>query len=259
MKKIRPIHLLLLCVFSFFLLSACSGAPAGNAETVEMTEVDFDGGSSPDGEVVLKDADFEQAQSPASTFGEQNTETSVQSLGDGTKVEIVYDGYGNKIETRYFNNHPTVKMLVLSTSASGARREALVYGQKGERKKLPEEISEQAMSMPGSEIARAAGITGTYRDTPQGVPGSVSPVQPNQPYPPFPMPVTAQPNENVAPPPDAPVENKAAEPPTRPAGQNESALNSHAEQNRTILQRQVNQASFKRRSKTTNDADKTLD
>ena len=136
MKKIRPISLLLLCVFSFLLLSACSGESNGNAETVEMTEVDFDGGSSPDGEVVLKDADFEQAQSASPTFGERNTETAVQSLGDGTKIEIVFDGYGNKIETRYFNNHPTVKMLILSTSANGARREALVYGQKGERKQI---------------------------------------------------------------------------------------------------------------------------
>ena len=59
--------------------------------------------------------------------------------------------------TEFFNNHPRLTCVVLSSAVNGQRK-VLVYGQNGDIKELPENLLDKVTTASGDEIANSAGI-----------------------------------------------------------------------------------------------------
>lgn len=92
-----------------------------------------------------------------------SSQTPTQKMGDNSEVTVMYDGFGNKLERRYFKNHPRLDTVIVRTAANG-RREILIYGQNGERKSVEGEIANRLMNASADEIANAAKIYETRPD-----------------------------------------------------------------------------------------------
>ncbi len=85
---------------------------------------------------------------------------------DGSKITTVFDRYGNKSETRYFNSHPRLSFVILRTNSEGYRQ-VFVYGQNGDVRQLPENMLDKVTTASADEIANSAGITTRVQGPPQ--------------------------------------------------------------------------------------------
>ncbi|HEX8738031.1 MAG TPA: hypothetical protein VF721_22045 [Pyrinomonadaceae bacterium] len=85
----------------------------------------------------------------------QSSQTARQKMSDNSEITVMYDGYGNKLEKRYFKGNPRLTSVLIRTAADG-RREILVYGQNGEKRTIDGEIADRLLSAPADEIANAA-------------------------------------------------------------------------------------------------------
>ncbi|HYP49374.1 MAG TPA: hypothetical protein VEQ34_00430, partial [Pyrinomonadaceae bacterium] len=79
-----------------------------------------------------------------------------------TEVYELFDGFGNKTETRVFKDHPRLTSVMVATTAQGEQT-VEVYGQNGERKQLSADMVEKVLKGTGDEIADAAGIFQTKK------------------------------------------------------------------------------------------------
>ena len=112
---------------------------------------------------------------------------------DNSLVETMFDNHGNKTESRYFNNNPLLKMVVLRVTPDG-QTEAIVYGQNGDIKQAPPEIAKNIMKSTAKEIAKSVDISeGTIRNE---IPAMIAAQNPTPEILPLPFsensPVTAQ-------------------------------------------------------------------
>lgn len=117
----------------------------------------------------------------------ENEQGKVRMGNDNSEINTMYDSYGNKTETRIFSGHPLIRLIIIRTSPNGSKT-AVVYSQSGEAKKLPEEILEKVLTVNPNEIARAAEIVETPKE-------SLIALQQN-PQPPFPQHPLAQTTDN---------------------------------------------------------------
>lgn len=177
----------------------------------DTEEVIFDDGyrTKSEGEVVFDDSilqDFNQVN-PVTIEG-MNEQTKI--LGDSSKLTIMYDRYGNRIENRSFGYHPRLTFIILQTSASG-QKQVFVYGKNGEVKSLPETMLNKIFTASADEIANAAGIYQVKREATTFNPVSPLPVQQTtlKPLPSSEFTVQNQPSEPVP----------AGEPQSESAGQ----------------------------------------
>ena len=171
MKK--NFFLILIIAISVVLSSACLKGDEVNQEIVELSDIKVNDGNG--NEVVMTNSDTEKRLPPVPTFGEKSADTNYVDK-DGSTVRISYDAAGNKTETRYFFNHPNLKMLTVSVSNDGTVKEGIVFGHNNEKKKLPPDWIDQALTTPGTEIAYKVGITTTRMVS------SPTKAQPNQVY-----------------------------------------------------------------------------
>jgi hypothetical protein len=125
------------------------------------------------------------------------SQTAPQKMSDNSEVTVMFDGFGNKLEKRYFKEHPRVNSVLIRTSVNG-RREILVYGQNGEKTAIDGELSNRLLTASADEIADAAKIYETrsiYRTR------KLTPVEQPKPEPP----IVTIPPQTVEPPPDEPT------------------------------------------------------
>jgi hypothetical protein len=87
----------------------------------------------------------------------KNSREVTQIIADGSKVNTMFDRYGNKTQTRCFNYDPRVNCVMLNISADGQRK-VFVYAQNGDVKSLPENMLDKVTIASANEIADAAGI-----------------------------------------------------------------------------------------------------
>lgn len=237
-----------LVMFFVCLLGGCS-ENAQEPETVEMPNIVFESGQE-NGEVVFDDKAFGEQPEEAKAF-DPARENTVQISSDGSQIKTTFDGQGNKIEKRCFPNHPTLKCLMITSSADG-RKEGVIYGQSGRTKALPPEMIARALTDSGNTIAQAAGIRETRKERQEAMPDLATGSQSS--------PTSIPPPAAVAPPaPEAaPADNNnPAEIDKKNPEQKTGAPD--GQQSQALLLRQVNQANFKRKSKNTNERDKSLD
>ncbi|HEX8367896.1 MAG TPA: hypothetical protein VF604_05090 [Pyrinomonadaceae bacterium] len=90
----------------------------------------------------------------------QSSQTAPQKISDNSEITVMYDGFGNKLEKRYFKGHPRLDSVLVRTAADG-RREILAYGRNGEKRPIDGELGNRLMSASADEIANAAKIYGT--------------------------------------------------------------------------------------------------
>ncbi len=155
----RLANFLLLAVFSSVLFSACT-----NVESKTSEEVVFDSSSKPaNDEVVITDSDLKDKTNKQISTDRESTELAKRVLSDKSEVETLVDGFGNKVETRYFVGHPRLRLIILRTSVDG-KQEATVYGY-GTDTKIVEDLGDKAITGSGDEIANTAGLLATRSNT----------------------------------------------------------------------------------------------
>lgn len=144
-------------------------------ESAEPEEIIFDdrrvAGSTD--EVVFDDKDFgRRIENPPSPVEVQPETTKIAA--DGSQINTMFDRYGNKTEKRSFNSHSRLTFVLLRTDMEG-KREALVYGQSGEVKSLPENMLDKALTVTADEIANSAGIQYIKRENSMPVQNAAPP------------------------------------------------------------------------------------
>jgi hypothetical protein len=85
-------------------------------------------------------------------------------LSDNSKIDTAYDDFGNKTESRCFNNHLRLLCVELRSEING-QRHVLAYGRTGFLKELGESMYDKAMTASADEIADSAGFVVTRQQT----------------------------------------------------------------------------------------------
>jgi hypothetical protein len=76
---------------------------------------------------------------------------------DNSNIATMVDGFGNKVEARFFDNNPRVISVTLRTTVNGETT-ADIMGRNGKRLTLPPEMFERAMTATANELADKLGI-----------------------------------------------------------------------------------------------------
>lgn len=140
-----------LLLFLITLQFACSDS-AKNAAN-QPREINFD-----DRLKIVKNQ--ETGKYEAASFDEKNEkdfQNSTKTLPDNSTLSTMFDGAGNKTETRFFDNHPLIKNIILRTSVRG-EKQIFVYAQNGDIKNLSENTIAKALTSSANELSAAAGI-----------------------------------------------------------------------------------------------------
>lgn len=139
----------LLTLAAFF--SAC-----GSLRSTQMNEVSIQDANN-SGDVVITNHDIKPKQ--VLKPKESRTEPK-QILADESELVTMFDGYGNKTETRYFKGHPRLQLVQVRT-ATDETKQILVYGFGTEIVSMPAEFAAIALNASGDEIANIAGLKTT--------------------------------------------------------------------------------------------------
>jgi hypothetical protein len=137
----------------------------GTLEVVEISDSDVakaNGEINGEGEIVISDGDAKTGDGQRNNASGSRQDTP-KLEEDGSQVLTMYDGYGNKTETRAFNNHSRLKMVVVRTDTRGLKR-VFVYGHNGKVKSVPSNMIEKVLTSPADELANSAQIYETLDD-----------------------------------------------------------------------------------------------
>lgn len=74
-----------------------------------------------------------------------------------SQISVSFDGRGNKIENRYFDNHPRLAFLLVTTPVKG-EQQVTVFGKNGQSRKMSVNQFNDFLNASPDEIADAAGI-----------------------------------------------------------------------------------------------------
>jgi hypothetical protein len=164
MPKINTNLILLFLILSLFCIS--SGCKK-NAESASQEEVVFNDApkNAANNEIAITDHDLNKQRAIADQ--NQKPINYSKNAPDGSRIDTAVDKFGNKNETRCFNNS-RIKCLRLSTYPDG-RREAQVFGHNGQTKTLPEEMLDRALTAAPDEIANSVNINVAFKATRPGL------------------------------------------------------------------------------------------
>jgi hypothetical protein len=154
------LYLLAIILVTFHV--SCSTFSESKSAQPEEVFFDDDYKNNKTNEVVLGDKAFSEKDLTRRLEDGVSRDTT-EIVADGSKISIAYDGFGNKTETRCFNDL-RLKCLQLKTPASG-QKEIFVFGHNGQTKKLPDNMLDKVLTASASEIANAAGIYDFKRET----------------------------------------------------------------------------------------------
>lgn len=161
MKRVnymKNLALLILSIVLIFHLSGCSNAP--KTDTKRRQAIVSDVYDRYDGKEIHFERQsvnsLEIIEDPLHIEYIPEIERPVISKID-SEITTLYDGFGNKTETRLFSDDPLVRLVVIKTLANGDKT-AFVYAQNGEIKTLPNTLVERGLDLRGNEIAQAVGI-----------------------------------------------------------------------------------------------------
>ncbi len=146
-----------------FLFASC--ASVGSREDRDLPEVVFEDRkkNASDSEVVIDDRAVKNEQENINVSVETQQGGTTITAADGSQIKTMFDGLGNKTETRTFNENSLLRFVLLSVGADG-KREAAVYGQYGEVKKLPDNMLDRVLTASAKELANSAGVFEVFRE-----------------------------------------------------------------------------------------------
>jgi hypothetical protein len=85
------------------------------------------------------------------------SEATEQKLADGSRVNVLRDGYGGTTVTRHFGGHRRLRMVVVQT-ASNEQQRIFVYGRNGKVTGVPDDMAKKILVASADDIANAAKI-----------------------------------------------------------------------------------------------------
>ncbi len=159
-KIILGVFLCVISVVGIFSASYIYKNTEYFSDEIVITDADFYKAEGK--EIIITDEDFADYKEIIKTTKESRQET-VRNLADKSQVVIGYDGYGNKIITRNFDNDPRLKKIILRIAADGSTR-VTVFAQNGEIKGLPENMLDKILSSSANELANSSQIYETRED-----------------------------------------------------------------------------------------------
>lgn len=143
-------------ILCLFLLTSCSDSSNSEiSSTADEVVIDDGYKTTAAGEIIIDDSDFDNKKEAGSVARESSRATT-RTIADGSQIETIYDSYGNKTEKRTFNND-TLRFILIKTSAEG-NRQIFVYGQNGDVKSLPENMTDKVLTASSNEVASSAAI-----------------------------------------------------------------------------------------------------
>jgi hypothetical protein len=141
-------------LISLSLFSASCSLSSTSEESLDMPDISLEKGTMGN-EVVFDDSATENQGGQVSTFSKDARKTS-RTAPDG-KIDVIQDKVGNTMEVRYFNNHPNLTQITIITRPDGTK-DIVAIGHNRENKRIPPEMSDQALTFTGRQIADLAGI-----------------------------------------------------------------------------------------------------
>ncbi|MDQ4123787.1 MAG: hypothetical protein M3209_20295 [Acidobacteriota bacterium] len=100
-------------------------------------------------------SEYEQISYDADSSAGRRSETRIGAYN--SEISVSFDGSGNKIENRSFNNHSRLSFIIVTTHVKG-QQEVIVVGKNGQSRKMsPDEFNGILTASP-DEIADRAGI-----------------------------------------------------------------------------------------------------
>lgn len=151
-----------LCLSAFICASLLASCAKFTGNESDVVIIDDKPKTNARNEVVIDDVEFGGGQENGIVSKTGSQETAKISA-DQSRIDTMYDQFGNKTETRCFKNDLRLKCVTLLTAAADGKMKVSVYGQNGEIKSLPAEMLGKSMTAPASEIANSAGIYQIYR------------------------------------------------------------------------------------------------
>jgi hypothetical protein len=153
--KLKHIIALLFVVAAAVFISACTNVESKNSEEVVIDRKST--GAADEVFITNSDVKGQKDVAPVSTTRE-GTQLDKRRLPDKSQIETIIDGFGNKTETRYFEGHPRLRLVIVRTSPKGAQ-EVTVYGNGAT--KLVNSLGDRALTASGDEIANEAQLYAT--------------------------------------------------------------------------------------------------
>jgi hypothetical protein len=184
-KNLPPIVLIFISVFC----AACGSLTKTHQNSMDMPDIKIEKNNTGN-EVVFDDAATENKGGQVATFNKQ-TKKETRTTPDG-KINVVQDKAGNTFEVRYFNNHPNLSQIVITTRPDGTK-EVVAIGHNRENKRIPPDKSDQALTLTGTQIATLAGIHSVKQTRSNRSMDGKGPKPPANPNPSYQYPTPAQP------------------------------------------------------------------
>jgi len=153
--NLKLVITLLVGVSASTFFSACTSVESRKPEEVVINSKSSDSSD----EVFITNSDVKSVSQPVLTVQKNGTLLPKKTLADQSQVETVIDGFGNTVETRFFEGHPRLRMLIVRTSAKG-NKEVTVFGNGG-MTKIVTGLGDLALTASAEEIANAAQLTAT--------------------------------------------------------------------------------------------------
>jgi hypothetical protein len=135
------------------IFSACTNVESKSEEVV----IDSKSKASTE-EVYITNSDIKGLSQPVS-ISQKGGQLDKRLLSDKSEIETLVDGFGNRIETRYFQGHPRLRLVIVRTSVKGVQ-EVTVYGNAGATK-IVNGLGDRALTASGDEIANSAQLYAT--------------------------------------------------------------------------------------------------
>lgn len=211
--KFFAFHLVL---FSVFFSVSCLKKQDGGGIEQEIVIDDGYKTAPASGEIIIEDRSLDETNNQ--TAGTRAAPREIPKfIADNSRITTMYDGYGNKTETRFFDNNPLLNSIIIRTSAAGDKQ-IFVNAQNGAVGHLPQNMFDRALSASANDLAAAANIVEGRRES--AVPSLAESNPPLQPLPSYKFPVRTPMPQTLPP---EPVETAEPEPGETPVPSAESA------------------------------------
>jgi hypothetical protein len=150
----------LLAIVFVSLLASCSKISQSKSNEVVIDD-GYKNTTTKD-EIVIDDSTFNDEGISLNSETKWQEATNIIAA-DRSQIETSYDGFGNRTDTRCFNNHIRVRCVMIRTATDG-QKHVFVYAQNGEVKKsLPADMVDKITTASADEIANSAGIHQSFQ------------------------------------------------------------------------------------------------
>ncbi len=152
-------------IISVFFSLACSKSKIESSKEVVFIDDGYQATSN--NEVVFEESASRENSKSVNEKSFVLPEKNVTNT-DRAMITTMFDGAGNKTETRFFDDDLLVRTIMVRTSVKG-EKQVMVFAQNGTVKTLPANKQISALTASASEIAAVAGIFEGRKEAPKPI------------------------------------------------------------------------------------------